>query len=109
MQLTELFDDATLLVYVYVFSVVSMLPPSPLLPTFTFLPFHFLYTFSEECGAGGTGNSHTNDLSDMVGAFVEDYHLALFGATAQLFAATLAEVLYENIKLFAFITLVGYC
>ena len=78
-------------------------------PAFTFLVFHFLYTLSEECGAGGTGNSHTNDLSDMVGAFVEDYHLALFGAAAQLFAATLAEVLYENIKLFAFITLVGYC
>ena len=62
--------------------------------------------FAKEGGGGTSGDAYTDSLADVVVAFVEDHHLVLLGATAELLTASLAIVFHKDIKLLAFIKLI---
>lgn len=62
--------------------------------------------FAKEGGGGASGDAYTDSLADVVVAFIENHHLVLPGATAELLTTSLAVVFHKDIKFLAFIELV---
>ena len=66
-----------------------------------------LHDFTEKGGTGGACHAHSHGLADVVSALIEHHHLVLPCATAQLLTTPLAEILSQNVKLLALVSLVG--